>query len=74
MQNKIFHLISNIFQNSFSIQHQIQISNKMRDTNHLCDLWEHAIAKDFKHDSRSQLGLMLKEWIKFNIELHESTR
>ena len=38
----------------------------MTDTNHLCDLWEHTIAKVFKHDSKSELGLMLKEWIKFN--------
>ena len=38
----------------------------MTDTNHLCDLWEHTIAKVFKHDSKSQIGLMLKQWIKFN--------
>ena len=41
-------------------------SNKMTGSNHLCDLWEHTIVKVFKHDSKSQLGLMLKEWIKFN--------
>ena len=35
----------------------------MTDTNHLCDLWEHTIAKGFKHDSKSQLGLILKQWI-----------
>ena len=38
----------------------------MTDTNHLSDLWEHTIAKFFKHDSKSQLGLMLKQWIIFN--------
>ena len=38
----------------------------MTDTNHLCDLWEHTLAKVFKHDSKSQLGLMLKQWIIFN--------
>ena len=38
----------------------------MTDTNHLCDLWEHTIAKVFKHDSKSQLRLMLKQWIIFN--------
>ena len=38
----------------------------MTNTNHLCDLWEHTIAKVFKHDSKSQLGLMLKQWIIFN--------
>ena len=38
----------------------------MTDTNHLSDLWEHTIAKGFKHDSKSQLGLMLKQWIIFN--------
>ena len=55
-----------IFQNSFSIQHQIQKSDKMTDTNHLSDLWEHTIVKVFKHDSKSILGLMLKQWIIFN--------
>ena len=38
----------------------------MTDTNHLCDLRGHTIAKVFKHDSKSQLGLMLKQWIIFN--------
>ena len=38
----------------------------MTDTNHLCDLWEHTITKVFKHESKSQLGLMLKQWIIFN--------
>ena len=38
----------------------------MRESNHLCDLWEHTIVKIFKHDSKSQLGLMLKQWIIFN--------
>ena len=38
----------------------------MTDTNHLCDLWEQTIAKDFKHDSKSKLGLMFKHWIIFN--------
>ena len=38
----------------------------MSETNHLCDLWEHTIARVFKHDSKSELGLMLKQWIKFN--------
>ena len=38
----------------------------MTDNNHLSDLWEHTIAKVVKHDSKSQLGLMLKEWIIFN--------
>ena len=37
----------------------------MTDTNHLCDLGEHNIAKVFKHDSKSKLRLMLKQWIKF---------
>ena len=38
----------------------------MTESNHLCDLWEHAIAKGFKHDSKSKLGLMFKQWIIFN--------
>ena len=38
----------------------------MSETNHLFDLWEQFIAKVFKHDSKSELGLMLKQWIIFN--------
>ena len=38
----------------------------MTETNHLCDLWEQTIVKVFKHDSKSELGLVLKQWIKFN--------
>ena len=38
----------------------------MTDTNHLCDQWEHTIANVFKHDSESELGFMLKQWIIFN--------
>ena len=38
----------------------------MTDTNHLYDLWEHTIAKVFKHDSKSKLGLMMKQLIEFN--------
>ena len=37
----------------------------MTATNHLYDQWDHTIAKVFKHDSKSQLRLMLKQWIKF---------
>ena len=40
----------------------------MSETNHLCDLWEHTIAKGFKHDPKSELGLMLKQWAIFNLE------
>ena len=38
----------------------------MTESNHLCDLWENNISKGFKHDSKSKLGLMLKQWIEFN--------
>ena len=38
----------------------------MTESNHLCDLWQHTIAKSFKDDPKSELGLMLKEWVKFN--------
>ena len=39
----------------------------MTDTNHLCDLWEYTLVKVFKHDSKSELGLLLKQWIEFNM-------
>ena len=38
----------------------------MTQSNHLCDLWEHTIVKVLKHDSKSELGLMLTQWIIFN--------
>ena len=38
----------------------------MTDTIHLCHLWEHTISKVFKHDSKSKLGLMFKQWIILN--------
>ena len=38
----------------------------MTESNHLCDLWEHTIVKDFQHDPKSELGLMLREWVIFN--------
>ena len=46
----------------------------MTDTNHLCDLWEHTIVKVFKHDSKSKLGLMYKQWIIFSINWKISTQ
>ena len=38
----------------------------MTETRYLCDPWEHIIVNLFQHDPKSQLGLMLKQWIKFN--------
>ena len=49
-----------------SIQCQIQIHINMTESNHLCDLWEHTIVKIFKHDPKSELRLMLKQWVIFN--------
>ena len=38
----------------------------MTEYNHLSDLWEHTIVKVFKHDSKSELGLIFKQCIIFN--------
>ena len=38
----------------------------MTESIHLRGLWEHTIVKVFKHDSKSNLGLMFKQWIIFN--------
>ena len=38
----------------------------MSETYHLSELWEHTIAKILKYDSKSQVGIMIKEWVKFN--------
>ena len=43
----------------------------MTESNHLCDLWEHTIVKDFKYDSKSELGLMFKQWIIFNYPIDD---
>ena len=40
--------------------------NTMTATYHLWDLWQHTIAKLLKHDPKSELRLMLKEWVIFN--------
>ena len=63
---KQFHFNFKLIQDSFSILHQSQIQINITESNHLCDLWEHTIVKVFKHDSKSKLGLMLKQWIIFN--------
>ena len=56
--------IQNYISKFFPIHFKIQI--KMTESNHLCDLWEHSIVKIFKHDSKSELGFMFKQWIIFN--------
>ena len=38
----------------------------MSETIHLCDVWQHTIVKSFKHDPKSELGLMMKELVIFN--------
>ena len=38
----------------------------MAESNHLCDLWKHTIVKIFKPNSKSELGLIFKQWIIFN--------
>ena len=37
----------------------------MSESNYLSDLWDHTIDKVFKHESKSKLGLMLKQWMIF---------
>ena len=38
----------------------------MPENIHLSDVWEHTIVKIFKHDPKSELGLMINEWVIFN--------
>ena len=38
----------------------------MTEMNHLCELWEQTIVKGFRHDPKSEVGLMLKQWVIFN--------
>ena len=55
--------------NIYKIHFQFNIKFKFEqndNSNHQCVPWEHTIVKVFKHDSKSQLGLMLKQWIIFN--------
>ena len=38
----------------------------MLEIQHLSHLWEHTIVNIFKHDPKSKLGLMIREWVIFN--------
>ena len=38
----------------------------MTESNHLCDLWQHTTVKVFKHDPKSEVGLILKQWVILN--------
>ena len=38
----------------------------MSETSFPCEIWAHTIARVFKHDPKSELGLMLKQWDIFN--------
>ena len=33
---------------------------------HLSDIWEHTITRILKHDSKSEPGIMIREWVIFN--------
>ena len=36
---------------------------KMLETKHLSDLWEHPITEILEHDLKSELAIMIREWI-----------
>ena len=55
-----------MIQNTFHFNINFKIQIIMSETTHLCELWEHTIVKIFKHDHESELGIMIKEWVKFN--------
>ena len=38
----------------------------MQESIHLSDLWEHTITKIFKHDAKSDIGIMLRQWVIHN--------
>ena len=38
----------------------------MSSITHLSDIWEHTITKVLKHDPKSELGIMIREWVRFN--------
>ena len=38
----------------------------MTESNHLCDLWEHTIVKGFKHDTESEQGIKIRQWVIYN--------
>ena len=35
----------------------------MQESIHLSDLWEHTITKIFKHDAKSEIGIMIRQWV-----------
>ena len=48
-------------------QVQFQIQNKMPEIAHLSDIWEPTFTKIVKHDPKSELGIMVRLWVIFNI-------
>ena len=38
----------------------------MSSTIHLSDIWEHTITKILNHDPKSELEIMIREWMIFN--------
>ena len=38
----------------------------MQETIHLSDLWEHTITKILKHNAKSELGIMIRQWVIYN--------
>ena len=45
---------------------KFQIQNKMLEIKHLSEIWEHTITKIFKEDPKSEVGIMIREWVIFN--------
>ncbi len=42
------------------------LSLKMSSTTVLSDIWEHTLTKLFKHDPTTELGIILRKWVKYN--------
>ena len=39
---------------------------------HLSDLWEHTLNEILNHDAKSEVGIILRAWVKYN-KLEEIT-
>ena len=61
MTNFKFHIIF-----TFQFQVHIQVQNKMEETIHLSDLWEHTITKVFKLDPKYKVDQIIRQRVIYN--------
>ena len=46
---------------------KFQIQNKVPAITHLSDLWEHTLNEILNHDAKSDVGIIMRAWVKHNM-------